>query len=95
MTDHHEGPAPEAAAELRALAAGLATRAGSSAHEGRRRLGVGQPVEHDTKSTPTDPVTEFDRAAEKLIVDELRARRPDDSIVGEEGAGQTGTSGLE
>ena len=95
MTDHHEGPAPEPAAALRALAADLATRAGSSAHEGRRRLGVGQPVEHDTKSTPTDPVTEFDRAAEKLIVDELRVRRPDDSIVGEEGAGHTGTSGLE
>jgi myo-inositol-1(or 4)-monophosphatase len=95
MTDHHEGPAPESSAALRELAAELATRAGSSAHEGRLRLGVGQPVEHDTKSTPTDPVTEFDRAAEKLIVDELRARRPDDSIVGEEGAGHAGTSGLE
>jgi myo-inositol-1(or 4)-monophosphatase len=95
MTDHHEGPAPEAATRLRELAAELATRAGSSANEARRRAGVGQPVEHDTKSTPTDPVTEFDRAAEKLIVDELRGRRPDDSIVGEEGAGHTGTSGLE
>jgi fructose-1,6-bisphosphatase/inositol monophosphatase family enzyme len=91
MTDHPDG----AVSELRALAAELATSAGSSAHDGRRRLGVGQPVEHDTKSTPTDPVTEFDRAAEKLIVDELRVRRPDDSIVGEEGGGHTGTSGLE
>jgi myo-inositol-1(or 4)-monophosphatase len=95
MTDHRHGPPPEQATALRALAAELATAAGSSAHDGRRRLGVGQPVEHDTKSTPTDPVTEFDRAAERLIVDALRARRPEDSIVGEEGAGHTGTSGLE
>ena len=95
MTDHGESAPPESAAALRALAADLATRAGSSAHEGRRRLGVGQPVDHDTKSTPTDPVTEFDRAAEKLIVDELRVRRPQDSIVGEEGAGHAGTSGPE
>ena len=83
------------AAELRALAVDLATRAGALAHDGRRRLGVGQPIAHDTKSTPTDPVTEFDRAAEALIVDRLRAARPDDSIVGEEGAEHAGTSGLE
>jgi myo-inositol-1(or 4)-monophosphatase len=95
MTDHLDHAAPEPATALRALAAELATSAGSSAHDGRRRLGIGQPVEHDTKSTPTDPVTEFDRAAEKLIVDALRRRRPEDSIVGEEGAGHMGTSGLE
>ncbi len=81
--------------DLRSLAADLAERAGALALAGRRRLGVGQPLDHDTKSTPTDPVTEFDRAAEALIVDALRERRPDDSIVGEEGAGHDGTSGLE
>jgi myo-inositol-1(or 4)-monophosphatase len=80
--------------DLRTLAAELAVRAGTTALEGRRRLGVGQPVAHDTKSTPTDPVTEFDRAAEAVIVDTLRERRPDDSIVGEEGAGHAGSSGL-
>lgn len=80
--------------ELRALAVEVARVAGTSALQGRRRLGVGQPVVHDTKSTPTDPVTEYDRAAERLIVDTLRERRPDDAIVGEEGADHTGTSGL-
>ena len=80
--------------DLRELAADLALRAGSAALVGRRRLGVGQPVAHDTKSTATDPVTEFDRAAEAVIVDTLRERRPDDSIVGEEGSGHTGSSGL-
>jgi fructose-1,6-bisphosphatase/inositol monophosphatase family enzyme len=79
--------------ELRDLAADLARRAGTGALAGRRRLGVGQPVVHDTKSTPTDPVTEHDRAAEALIVDALRRQRPDDSIVGEEGAAHVGTSG--
>lgn len=82
-------------ADLRRLAEELAVEAGRSALDGRRRLGVGQPVAHDTKSSPTDPVTEFDRAAEALIVRALRIRRPDDAIVGEEGANHPGTSGLE
>lgn len=82
-------------ADLRRLAEDLARRAGALALAGRRSLGIGQPVAHDTKSTPTDPVTEFDRAAEALIVETLRRHRPDDSIVGEEGADHVGTSGLE
>jgi myo-inositol-1(or 4)-monophosphatase len=86
---------PEQLAALRALAAELATRAGALALDGRQRLGVGQPVAHDTKSTPTDPVTEFDRATEALIVEVLLERRRDDSIVGEEGAAHVGSSGLE
>lgn len=86
--------AEQPAAALRELAADLARRAGALALDGRRQLGVGQAVEHDTKSTPTDPVTEHDRAAEALIVQALRTQRPDDSIVGEEGAAHAGTSGL-
>jgi myo-inositol-1(or 4)-monophosphatase len=80
--------------ELRAFAESIAVRAGDEALAGRRRLGIGQPVVHDTKSSPTDPVTEYDRAAERLIVDAIRQARPDDAIVGEEGATQAGTSGL-
>ena len=48
-------------AELRDLASTLATAAGTEALAGRRRLPVGQVV-HDTKSSATDPVTEFDQA---------------------------------
>jgi fructose-1,6-bisphosphatase/inositol monophosphatase family enzyme len=81
--------------ELREFAETIAVRAGDEALAGRRRLGVGQPVAHDTKSTTTDPVTEYDRAAERLIVDEIRRRYPDDAIVGEEGADDSGTSGRE
>lgn len=48
-----------------------------------------------TKLTDTDMVTKFDRESETLIITELRSRRPDDSIVGEEGGGHVGTSGIE
>lgn len=47
-----------------------------------------------TKSTPTDIVTAVDKASEARIVDALRSRRPADGILGEEGAGVAGTSGL-
>jgi myo-inositol-1(or 4)-monophosphatase len=39
-------------------------------------------------------VTEMDRAAEALIVDQLGRARPDDGIVGEEGTRQAGGSGV-
>lgn len=82
-------------AELRALAEELARAAGNAALAGRRSIRAGQPAAHDTKSTATDPVTEFDRAAEATIVSELRRVRPDDGIVGEEGADVVGTSGID
>ena len=47
-----------------------------------------RPLEIGTKSTPTDPVTGADVAAERAIRDVLARRRPQDSILGEEG-GQT------
>ncbi len=47
-----------------------------------------------TKSTPTDMVTEADRAAEALIVERLLAARPEDGIVAEEGSARTGRSGV-
>ena len=46
----------------------------------------------ETKSTSTDMVTEFDKATEKYIVEQIRARRHHDSIIGEEGASHVGSS---
>lgn len=43
----------------------------------------------EVKSSPTDIVTQLDRAAEGLIRERILARRPDDAILGEEG-GETG-----
>jgi myo-inositol-1(or 4)-monophosphatase len=49
----------------------------------------GQVAVVEVKSSPTDVVTQLDRAAEQLIRDRLLAARPADAILGEEG-GQTG-----
>lgn len=48
----------------------------------------------DTKSSPTDMVTEVDRASEVLVARMIRAARPADGIVGEEGTDEPGTSGV-
>ena len=53
----------------------------------------GRTVVVDTKSSPTDIVTEMDHASERLIRERLLAQRPDDAILGEEG-GQTGEGAL-
>lgn len=76
--------------ECLVVAESLAREAGDMAMAGRRR-GLSDVA---TKSTLTDMVTEFDRASETLVVDGLRTRRPQDSIIGEEGAAHTGDSGL-
>jgi len=47
-----------------------------------------------TKSSPTDVVTEADKAAERLIFDRLSAARPDDGFLGEEGASSSSSSGV-
>lgn len=47
-----------------------------------------------TKSSPIDVVTEMDIAAEKLITGILARRRPEDGLLGEEGADSPGTSGV-
>lgn len=81
--------------ELRMLCDDIAREAGDFAHRARRELGPGARAAHDTKSSAVDPVTEFDRSTEALVVDRLRRARPDDSIVGEEGANHHGGSGYE
>lgn len=81
--------------DLRRLCENIAHEAGSFAHRARRELGPGARAAHDTKSSAVDPVTEFDRATEALVVERIRQARPDDSIVGEEGANHRGTSGYE
>ncbi len=76
--------------ELAALALRLAADAAALLVEGLSR----ERSRVETKSTATDMVTEIDRASEALIVAGLRAARPDDGIVGEEGTDQPGTSGV-
>lgn len=72
---------------LRKLAVALAREAGEI-------ILAARPTGQATKSTPTDLVTDADRAAERHIVEQLRLHRPDDSILAEEGSLHEGTSGL-
>lgn len=47
-----------------------------------------------TKTSSTDMVSEIDRASEKMVVDGIRAARPNDAILGEEGTNSAGTTGV-
>lgn len=47
-----------------------------------------------TKSSSTDMVSEVDEACERIIVEGLRAERPDDGILSEEGASAETTNGV-
>jgi myo-inositol-1(or 4)-monophosphatase len=72
------------------LAVTTARAAGKLIVEGRR----GQVRVADTKSSPTDVVTDNDVASERLIRSRILAVRPDDGFVGEESAATEGTSGV-
>jgi myo-inositol-1(or 4)-monophosphatase len=48
----------------------------------------------DTKSSPTDSVSEMDRTAERMILEVLLGARPTDGLLGEEGGERFGTSGV-
>ncbi len=81
---------PPSHASLLALAEDVAREAGVLVVEGgRRRVEVA-----DTKSSPTDVVTEVDLASERLIRSRIAEVRPDDGFVGEEGADLHGRSGI-
>jgi myo-inositol-1(or 4)-monophosphatase len=71
------------------LAWRAATRAGGFLRDERPHA-----LTVDTKSTPTDVVTEMDRTAEALIRDDILGARPDDAILGEEGGERLGHSGV-
>ena len=76
--------------ELLGLAVDVAQAAGAMLAAGRPAGPSGRPEVADTKSSPTDVVTEMDRAAEALIRERLLAARPRDAILGEEGGEKAG-----
>jgi myo-inositol-1(or 4)-monophosphatase len=79
---------PASPDELVDLASRLARSAGEVLRDRPAHLTAG------AKSTPTDAVTEMDRAAERIILDGLAAERPDDAVVSEESDGRSGSSGV-
>ena len=81
---------PSLASQLRQIAESLARDAGDMALRGRKS----GPLTATTKSSPIDMVTQFDKASEAMITAGLAVARPDDAIIGEEGASKEGTSGI-
>ncbi|MDX6226385.1 MAG: monophosphatase [Frankiales bacterium] len=76
-------------ADLRELAEAGARSAGELLLGGRP-----ETLTFETKTTPTDVVTEMDKAAERLLVEHLLGARPDDAVLAEEGGATQGTSGV-
>lgn len=74
---------------LIALALRVAAEAAAVHREGFGRLHA-----IETKTSPTDLVSEVDRAAERIIVSAIKGVRPGDAILSEEGTEQTGTFGV-
>ncbi|MDT4893262.1 MAG: monophosphatase [Pseudonocardiales bacterium] len=66
--------------------------AAGAAAEVRSRLG--ERAEVSSKTTSTDLVTAADRHVEQWLADRLARSRPADSILGEEGGGRPGSSGV-
>jgi len=77
--------ASEDAGALLRIAVATAAEAGRLLASWR---GDERPEVVQTKSSPTDIVTEMDRRSEALITSRIRAYRPGDTVLGEEG-GQT------
>lgn len=75
--------------ELLPVAWQAARAAGALLYDGRRG-----DLTVATKSTRTDVVTQMDTAAEALVVRTILAARPDDGLLGEEGADRAGRTGV-
>jgi myo-inositol-1(or 4)-monophosphatase len=82
--------APELLDEIedlgRAIAQGTARILGEAFGQPRERV--------STKSSATDMVSEVDREAEAFVTRALAESRPDDGLLGEEGASRPSTSGV-
>src|SRR4029079_7324747 len=77
--------ANEEAEALLRIAVATAAEAGQLLASWR---GDERPEGVQTTSSPSDTVTEMDRRSEALITSRIRAHRPGDTVLGEEG-GQT------
>lgn len=90
MASIHSPDVPGEPGELCALAVDIATEVGHLLTGALNRTSLAI----DAKSSPTDLVTEMDRAAEQLIARRLAQARPHDAIVGEEGTDKPGSTGV-
>ena len=73
----------------------LSQDVGDLLRDGFRESGFNGSMEIDYKSSAIDPVTQFDKAAEALIVERIIARYPSHAIVAEEGNNRDGNGRLQ
>jgi myo-inositol-1(or 4)-monophosphatase len=78
--------------DLHALTASALRIAADAATVHREGFGCLHAIE--TKTSPTDVVSDVDRAAERVIVRAIKEVRPGDAILSEESTEQPGTSGV-
>ena len=83
--------------QLREIAIELARLGGAVITRRSEEIGSSTAIARtvETKSSAVVPVTAVDKAPEATLVGKLQQLRPADGIVGEEGAGHAGTSGIE
>jgi myo-inositol-1(or 4)-monophosphatase len=79
-----------AVSELVEIARSVATEAA----EFIRTKRLDTDIVAETKSSSTDPVTEVDKASERLIFGRLQTLRPQDGFLGEEGGSDDSQSGI-
>jgi myo-inositol-1(or 4)-monophosphatase len=84
--------APESPDPTTLLDLAVATATAAADLVARGRASAGESVR--SKSSSVDVVTAVDTACEELIVGRLLAARPDDGVLGEEGGGRAGSSGV-
>lgn len=89
MNHSQSDAAPRFLRELLEFACDVA-RAAAEIHVAGRR----ESLRVETKSTPTDLVSQVDHKAERLIVARLAEARPNDALLAEEGSRLEGTSGV-
>ena len=73
---------------------GIAERAARAAGALLLDHATRRPVAVESKSSSTDMVSDADRASEELLVALLTEARPDDGLIGEEGASRPSATGL-
>lgn len=84
-------------AGLKEIACGLAELGGEVISRSSNEIGTISDIADtvETKSSSVDPVTAVDKATESALVEKLLTLRPNDGVVGEEGAGQQGSTGID
>lgn len=80
--------------ELLELARKIARIGANELLQGRPDVARNSEVSTNTKTSPTDVVTERDLASEKAILQAIKTHRPGDGVVGEEGTNHPSSTGL-